>query len=91
MNGGDTDRPSPDDKYVARDVVDLRVDVGKFSERLANIRENMVTKEELAKSRIQSLQHALYLIIPLLAAALGALAIMFSGVVRNLLAVSSGS
>ena len=90
MNRKDVDRPSPD-RFMERDVTDLRVEIGRFSERLVSIKENMVTKEELANWRVQSMRHVLYLIIPVLSAALGALAIMFSGAVQTVLTFSSGS
>ncbi len=71
---------------MARDVSDLRETVGRFEERIdgirENMRENMVTKAELANSWVGWLKWAVALLIPLLAAALGALAITFSGMVQ---------
>ena len=80
----DKDAPSPD-RYMERDVTDLRITVGKFEERIDGIKENMVTKAELANSWVGWLKWAVMLLIPLLAAALGALAITFSGIVRVVL------
>ena len=74
----DSDALNPD-RYMERDVTDLRVEVGRFSERFRNIETNMVTKEQFAKRQVQALQLALQLIVPVLAATLGALAILFTG------------
>ena len=78
---GGHDEQAPD-RYMERDVSDLRVTVGKFEERIDNIKDNMVTKESLANSRLDTARWTLTLVIPILAAALGALAIMFSGLVK---------
>ena len=80
----DANTPSPD-RYVERDVTDLRVEVGRFDERLRSLKDNMVTKEDLANQRVQALRFVLTLLVPVLAASLGALAIMFSGVVQTVL------
>lgn len=71
MNQSDKDTPSPD-KYYERDVTDLRVEVGKFDERIRNIKDSMVTKEHLAKSRLDTAKWMLQLFIPVFAAVLGA-------------------
>ena len=83
-DGKDAAASSPD-RFVERDVTDLKVEIGKFDERLRNIKDNMVTKEHLANRRADGLKLSLTLLIPVLAAALGALAIMFSGVVQTVL------
>ncbi len=71
MNQSDKDTPSPD-KYYERDVTDLRVEVVKFDERIRNIKDSMVTKELLAKSRLDTAKWMLQLFIPVFAAVLGA-------------------
>ena len=73
--------PSPD-RFMERDVTDLRVTVGKFEERINGIKDNMVTKEHLAKSRLETARWAITLMVPILAAALGALAILFSNMAK---------
>ena len=73
--------PSPD-RFMERDVSDLRVTVGKFEERIDGIRSSMVTKEQLANSRLETARWAIALLVPILAAALGALAILFSNMAR---------
>jgi len=85
------DAPSPD-RFMERDVSDLRVSVGKFEERIDGIKETMVTKEDLAnanvevwKGRAEAWKFALTLIIPLLAAAIGAFVAVFSGLVKVVL------
>ncbi len=88
MVAEDPNAPSPD-RYVHREVSDLRVAVGRFDQKLSDIEKdmdrNMVTQAQLAKSRLEDARRAMNILIPLLAAALGALAIMFSGVVQVVL------
>ena len=81
-NGSEGSSPSPS-RFVERDVVDLKIDAGKFEVRLDNLERNTVTKEEFANKRADGLRLALTLIIPLLAAAIGALAITFTGILTN--------
>lgn len=38
------DAPSPN-RYVERDVTDLKVEFGKFQEKINNLEKNMFTKE----------------------------------------------
>lgn len=71
--------PSPD-RFMERDVTDLRVTVGRFDEKIRGIQDTMVTKEHLAKSRLETARWALTILVPVLAAALGALAILFSNI-----------
>ena len=87
----DDNAPSPD-RFVQRDVSDLKEVVGRFDERIDNLKENMATKveiaslkTEMANKRYEGLKLALTLIVPVLAAAVGALAIMFSGVVQTVI------
>lgn len=63
------------DQYMERDVTDLRVTVGRFDERINDIRGKMVTKEDLANSRLSTALWMLQILVPLFAACLGALAI----------------
>ena len=88
MNGQQDDNAPSPDRFVQRDVSDLRETVGRYDERISTIKENMVTKDELTRQWLRMLMFALMLLIPVLAAALGALAIMFSGVVQTALTVS---
>lgn len=95
--------PSPD-RFMERDVTDLRVTVGKFEERIDGIKENMVTKDELTKglgdakleankilsdstieawkTKAEIWKIALTLVVTVLAAAIGASTLMFTGMVR---------
>ena len=95
--------PSPD-RFMERDVNDLRVTVGRFEERISNIKENMVTKDQLTeglsaaklqtteisannkveawKTKAEIWKAALTLVVTLLAAAVGAFALMLTGLVR---------
>ena len=82
------DALSPD-RFMERDVSDLRVTVGNFEERIEGIRENMVTKADLAnanvevwKGKAEMWKFALTLIVPLLAAVIGAFAAVFAGLVN---------
>lgn len=68
------DVPSPD-KYVERDVIDLKVEFGKFQEKINNIEKNMFTKEMHAKSKLETVKWLVQILIPLFAAVLGALLI----------------
>ena len=86
--GKERNTPSPD-RFMERDVSDLRVTVGKFEERIDGIKENMVTKTDLAnanvevwKGRAEIWKFALTLLVPLIAALVGAFAVVFSGLVR---------
>ena len=47
---------------------DLRETVGRYDERISNIKENMVTKDELTRQWLRMLMFALMLLIPVLAA-----------------------
>ena len=68
------DVPNPD-KYVERDVTDLRVEFGKFQEKIKHLKKNMITKEMYANSKLESAKWLIQLLIPLFAAVLGALII----------------
>ena len=81
-NPKDPNAPNPD-RFVERDVTDLRVEVGRFRERLDGFKENMVTKAELADRRAEGLRLALTLIVPILAASLGALAILITSAIAG--------
>ena len=94
MNTGakEPNAPSPD-RFMERDVNDLRVTVGKFEERISNLKENTVTREQLAtelsETKIEAWKHkaeiwrlAVTLIVPILAASVGAFAIILTGMVR---------
>lgn len=54
-NQGTGDSASPD-KFAQRDVdvSDLKVQIGIFDEKLQNLKDNMVTKEQFANSRMES-------------------------------------
>lgn len=69
---GTGDASSPD-KYVQRDVTDLRIEFGKFDERLQNLKDNMVTKEEFANSKLEAAKWIVQILVPLVAVAIGAL------------------
>lgn len=73
----------PPDRFVQREVSDLQVEIGRFDERIRNLEKNQVTREEIANRRADALRLALSLLVPVLAAALGALAIMFAGVFQT--------
>ena len=66
-------------REVEKDVIDLKVLIGRHDERL----QNLATKEDLANRKSEMLTWAMNLLIPILAAALGALAILFSGIVQT--------
>ena len=70
-NKGTGDASSPD-KYVQRDVTDLKVEIGKFDEKLRNLKDNMVTKEQFANSKLESAKWLVQILIPLVAVAIGA-------------------
>ena len=70
--------PAPD-KFMERDVGDLRVTVGQHGVEIRNIQNSMVTKQDLAESKLATLKWALVLFAPILASSLGALAIMLTG------------
>lgn len=78
----DSNSPPPD-RFVQREVSDLKVEVGRFDERIRNLEETRVTREEIANRRANALWLAVTLLVPILAAALGALAIMFAGVFQT--------
>ncbi len=83
--GKEQDAPSPD-RYVERDVGDLRVKAGEFAVEIKNIKDSMVTKEQLANSRLETARWALTILVPILAAALGALAILFTNLAKTVIA-----
>lgn len=64
------DTASPD-RYVERDVTDLRIEFGKIDEKLRSLKENAVTKEEFANWKLDAAKWIIQLAIPLLAVALG--------------------
>lgn len=68
---GTSDASSPD-KYVERDVTDLRVEFGKFDERLQNIKDTMVTKEQFANWKLDTAKWVIQILVPLAAVAIGA-------------------
>ena len=74
--GGPYESSAPD-QYMERHVTDLRVTVGRFDERINDIRGTMVTKEDLAKSKLEIAWRLLQFLVPILAACLGALAVAY--------------
>ena len=79
------DRKEPD-KHFERDVGDLRVEAGKLSVEIRNIKENLATniatKTDVANSKAEIWKSALSFTVTVLAAAIGAFMAIFSGLVK---------
>lgn len=70
----ESDAPSPD-KYVERDVTDLRVGFGRLQEKIIHLENSVITKEMYANKRWEAAKWTIQVLIPLFAAVLGALVI----------------
>ena len=60
------------DKFSQRDVLDLRTDFGRVQQRIDHLENTVVTKEMLAENKLKTALWMVQLLIPLLAAILGA-------------------
>lgn len=63
--------PHPPQYRERDDITDIKVEIGKFQERLGNLEKNAVTREQFANWKLDSAKWVIQLAIPLLAVALG--------------------
>ena len=70
-NDGAKDTQEPDKFKQHGDVTDLRIGFGRFDERLQNLEKNMLTKEQFAASKLETVKWLFQSLLPLLTAILG--------------------
>lgn len=83
MNAKNSDDTRAPDQFVSKDVSDLRIDFGRLDERIKGLEKTMATKEHLANWRAQGLRTTITILIPILAATISALAIIFAGLAKG--------